>query len=87
MVNAIFIFVTFLFSIPAIVMPMTRGWVKLYGMMVVFCAIFTLVLGLDIWFGTLKTRTNLGNVWTTQPPSTRSLVQQNVRDPTSPYQA
>jgi hypothetical protein len=82
-VNAIFIFVTFLFSIPAMVMPMTRGWLKLHGFMVVVCALFTLVLGLDIWFGTLKTRTNLMSVWSTQPVSTRSLVQQSVRDPAS----
>jgi hypothetical protein len=79
-VNAIFIFITFLFSVPAMVMPMTRGWLKLHGVMVVFCAMFTLVLGLDIWFGTLQTRTNLMNVFSSQPDSTRSLVQQSVRE-------
>ena len=80
-VNAVFIFITFLFSVPAMVMPMTRGWLKLHGVMVVFCAIFTLVLGLDIWYGTLQTRSNLMTVFSTQPASTRSLVQQNVREP------
>jgi hypothetical protein len=77
--NAVLIFITFLFSIPAMVMPMTRGWLKLHGVMVVFCAVFTLVLGLDIWFGTLKTRTNFLTVFSNQPDSTRSLVQQSVR--------
>ncbi len=81
-VNAVFVFTTFLFSIPAMVMPMMRGWLKLHGIMVVVCALLTLVLGLDIWFGTLKTRTNLMTVWTTQPASTQSLVQQSVRNPT-----
>jgi len=82
-VNAVFIFITFLFSVPAMIMPMTRGWLKLHGIMVVFCAMFTLVLGLDIWFGTLKTRTNLMTMFSSQSNSTRSLVQQNVRFPDS----
>ena len=82
-VNAVFIFITFLFSVPAMVMPLTRGWLKLQGFMVVVCGMFTLILGLDIWFGTLQTRTNLMDVFSTQPASTRSLVQQNVREPYS----
>jgi hypothetical protein len=83
--NAVFIFITFLFSVPAMIMPMTRGWLKLHGLMVVFSAMFTLVLGLDIWFGTLKTRTNLMTVFSSQPDSTLSLVQQNVRFPDSAW--
>jgi hypothetical protein len=80
-VNAVFIFVTFLFSIPGMIMPMTRGWLKLHGYMVVVCALFTLVLGLSIWFETLETRSNLMTVWFAQPASTQSLLQQNVRNP------
>ena len=77
--NAVMIFVTFLISVPAIIMPMTRGWLKLHGYMVVVCALFTLVLGLDIWFDTLKTRSNLNVIWNKQPNSTQSLLQQEVR--------
>jgi len=77
-VNAVFIFITFLFSVPAMAMPMTRGWLKFHGFLVVVCAMFTLVLGLDIWFTTLKTRTNLATVFSTQPASTQSLVQQSL---------
>jgi len=55
MVNAISIFVTFLISIPALVRPMARGLLKLHGAMAVISAIFTLVLGFDILFSTLKT--------------------------------
>ncbi|EHK97675.1 hypothetical protein M7I_6560 [Glarea lozoyensis 74030] len=40
------------------------------------CAIFTLVLGLDIWFETLKTRSNLAVIWSAQPADTQSLIQQ-----------
>jgi hypothetical protein len=61
------------------VMPMTRGWLKFHGYMTVVCAIFTLVIGLSIWFETLKTRKNLSSIWVSQPASTQSLLQQRVR--------
>jgi protein-S-isoprenylcysteine O-methyltransferase Ste14 len=76
--NAVLIFVTFLVSVPAMVMPMTRGWLKLHGYMVVVCAVFTLILGLSIWFETLKTRSRLGTIWNNQPAATQSLIQQEV---------
>lgn len=76
--NAVLIFVTFLVSVPAMVMPMTRGWLKLHGYMVVVCAVFTLILGLSIWFETLKTRSRLATIWNNQPAATQSLIQQEV---------
>lgn len=60
------------------VMPMTRGWLKLHGYMTVVCAIVTLVLGLLVWFDTLTSRARLGEMWNTLPSSTQSLVQQEV---------
>lgn len=74
--NAVFVFVTFLVSVPAMVMPMTRGWLKFQGFLVVVSALFTMILGLTIWFDTLKTRSNLSNIWNQQPASTQSLLQQ-----------
>ncbi|KAL2076203.1 hypothetical protein VTL71DRAFT_1146 [Oculimacula yallundae] len=74
--NAILVFVTFLLTVPAIVMPMTRGWLKLSGYLMVVCAFFTMVIGLDIWFETLKTRENLFIIWNKQPSTTQSLIQQ-----------
>ncbi|PVH86748.1 tetraspanin [Cadophora sp. DSE1049] len=74
--NAVMVFVTFLLTVPAIVMPMTRGWLKLSGYMMVVCAFFTMVIGLDIWFETLKTRENLFVIWKKQPSTTQSLLQQ-----------
>ena len=71
-------FLTFLISVPAMVMPMTRGWLKLHGYMVVVCGFFTMIVGLSIWFETLKTRSNLSAVWNSQPASTQSLLQQKV---------
>jgi len=76
--NAIIIFVTFLASLPAIIMPMTRGWLKLHGYMVVICGVFTLIIGLDIWFTTLKTRSELSTVWSTQSAADQSLLQQEL---------
>ena len=72
------VFVTFLISVPAMIMPMARGWLKFHGYTVVVCALFTLVIGLDIWFDTLMTRKNLSIVWNEQP-ATQSLLQQGVR--------
>jgi len=77
--NAILIFVTFLLAIPGIIMPTSRGWLKIHGAMVVVCGIFTLVIGLDIWFETLKTRENLGLLWNQQSNDVQSLLQREVR--------
>jgi len=76
--NAIMIFVTFLISLPAIAIPTTRGWLKLFGYMVTVCAVFSLVLGLDVWFDTLKTRANLSVTWNLQPLTSQSLLQQEL---------
>jgi hypothetical protein len=59
-------------------MPTSRGWLKIHGYMVVVCMVFTLVIGLDIWFETLKTRENLSQLWNRQPNSVQSLLQQEV---------
>jgi hypothetical protein len=77
--NAGLVFVTFLTSVPAMILPMTRGWLKLHGYMTVVCAMFTMILGLTIWFETLRTRSNLFKVWMSQPAATQSLIQQQVR--------
>ncbi|KAI9809307.1 MAG: hypothetical protein M1825_002598 [Sarcosagium campestre] len=74
--NAVFIFITFFLSLPALVLPTTRTWLRVHGWAVVMCATFTLVLGLNIWYHTLKTRSNLGYMWGQQPARTQSLLQQ-----------
>ncbi|ORY12342.1 tetraspanin [Clohesyomyces aquaticus] len=75
-VNSIFVFVTFLLSLPAFFLPQNRGWLRIQGWLVVFCATFTLGLGLAIWVGTLTTRTNLSHIWAKEKPLTQSLLQQ-----------
>ncbi|KAF2689500.1 hypothetical protein K458DRAFT_413778 [Lentithecium fluviatile CBS 122367] len=75
-VNSIFIFVTFLLSLPALFLPTNRGWLRAQGWLVVFCATFTLGLGLAIWVETLQTRSNLSNIWARETPLIQSLLQQ-----------
>jgi len=74
--NGILVFITFLMSIPAILIRTSRGWLTLHGWFVVFCAIFTLILGLNEWLQTLTTRANLSSVWGEQPQAVQSLLQQ-----------
>jgi ABC-type glycerol-3-phosphate transport system permease component len=60
-------------------MPTTRGWLKLHGYLVMVCAVMSLVIGLDLWFDTLKTRSNLSSVWALQTPAVQSLLQQKLQ--------
>ncbi|KAF2190533.1 hypothetical protein K469DRAFT_560112 [Zopfia rhizophila CBS 207.26] len=75
-VNSIFIFITFLLSLPALFLPQNRGWLRAQGWLVVFCATFTLGLGLAVWASTLQTRRNLAMLWARETPLVQSLLQQ-----------
>jgi len=71
-------FFTFLLSLPALALPMNRGWLKLQGWLLMVCSFFTLVLGLFIWFDTLQTRKNLSVIWGRQDSNVQSLLQERV---------
>ncbi|KAF2465953.1 tetraspanin [Lindgomyces ingoldianus] len=75
-VNAALVFITFVFSVPAFFLPSNRGWLRMHGWLVVFCATFTLGLGLAVWVETLTTRKNLGAMWAEEVPLVQSLLQQ-----------
>jgi hypothetical protein len=77
-VNAIFVFVTFLLSLPAMFLPTNRGWLRAQGWLVVLCATFTLGLGVAIWVETLQTRQRLNVLWGRETPLIQSLLQQKV---------
>jgi hypothetical protein len=79
LVNAVLVFLTFLLCIPSITVPTNRLFLKIHGYAVVICAIFTLVLGLEIWFETLNTRADLLNVWGNQTTEIQSLLQQRFK--------
>lgn len=72
-------FVTFLVSLLALALPTNRGWLRLQGFMTVFCALFTLILGLFIWYDTLQTGKNLNRVWGGLSTDMQSLLQQRFR--------
>ena len=76
--NAILIFVVFALSLPSIMLRTTRAWLKFNGYLVVMCSIFSLVLGLTIWFETLKQKANLATVYAKQTTQVQSLVQTEV---------
>jgi len=78
-VNAIFMFLTFIISLPALALPTNRGWLKLQGWLLVFNSFFTLVLGLFIWFDTLQTRKNLSVIWGAQSTDVQSLLQERFQ--------
>jgi hypothetical protein len=73
-VNAIFIFLTFLFTIPGIVMP-TRGWLKLSGWLVAVSAIFSMVIGVYLWVLTLGTKRDFFAIWVAQDARVQDLMQ------------
>jgi len=77
-VNAGFVFFAFLVSIPGLVLPSTRGWLKLLGALVLINALFTMIIGLDIWFHTLKTRSEFSSVYAALPKASQSLMQQSL---------
>lgn len=76
--NAIFVFVTFILSLPAMFLPTNRGWLRTQGWLVVSCATFTLGLGIAIWLETLEIRRNLSVLWGHESPLIQSLLQQKV---------
>jgi hypothetical protein len=78
-VNAIFIFATFVLSIPAMVSTTHRTILRFHGYAVVFCAVFSMLIGLVIWFETLKTRSNMAALWAQQTPHVQSLLQQKFQ--------
>ncbi|MCJ1470227.1 phospholipid scramblase 1 [Pseudocyphellaria aurata] len=74
--NAGLVLFTFAVSLPALIVPSNRTWLKLHGWLVAACAVVTLAIGLDIWYSTLQTRSNLAVLWSRQTENNRSLIQQ-----------
>jgi len=91
-VNGIFIVLAFLVSLPGVVLPTNRMWLRLHGWLIVFCIFFTLAMGLEVWIRTLKTRSNLNVLWTQQSPQVQGLLQDTfnccgyINSTTPPFQ-
>lgn len=78
LVNAGFILATFLLTLPGLLMQTTRGWLKLAGYAVTFCAIFTMCLGVYLWVMTLKIGEDLESVYGALEMDVQELVQTSV---------
>ncbi|EEQ27704.1 tetraspanin [Microsporum canis CBS 113480] len=80
--NAICVFATFLCSIPVIVFPQQGRWLQVHGWLLVFTGIFTLSLGLSVWYEALMTRSTLQPMWSRESGEVQGLLQK--RNSTSP---
>lgn len=76
--NGIMVVVAFLVSLPALALPNSRSWIKAHSWLVVCCLVFTLVLGLNEWIQTLRTRSNLEDMWGVQSPERKVTLQHKV---------
>lgn len=74
-VNAAIMISSFLISIPALFRKQNLVLLKVHAWVVVVCATFTLVIGLDIWFATLQTHANLEPMWNKQSTFVQSMLQ------------
>lgn len=74
LVNAAFIFITFIVTLPGITTP-ARGWLKVSVCMITVCAIFTLCLGIFLWVLTLNSKSNFFDTWMEQDGDVQSLLQ------------
>lgn len=75
MVNSVFMFITFLLSVPAFFMRRNRTYLKIHAWGVVLAALMTLGIGLEIWFSTLETHKNLAPIWNEQTANTQTMLQ------------
>ena len=82
-VNAVFVFVTFVVSLPGLATS-SRKWLKLSGYMAVVCGVFSMILGLYIWILTLKSRGDFEVLFGIQSDTVKSMMQREVRLPLTP---
>lgn len=75
MVNAGLMFLSFLISVPAMFKKQNLVLLQIHAWTIVACAVFTLGIGLEIWFSTLKTRSNLEPLWNRQSTFVQSMLQ------------
>lgn len=75
MINAGIMIFAFLISVPAIFRRQNMSLLQMQAWLIIGCALFTLGIGLKIWFSTLETRVNLEPVWNRQSTFVQSVLQ------------
>lgn len=76
--SAVFVFLTYLLSIFALVYYRQPRLFKLHRWGVAASSLSTACVGLYAWIQTLSMRTSLGLAWNAETPAVRSLVQRRV---------
>lgn len=77
--NGIFTFITFACTLPALATN-SRSWLKVAVFLIVVDAIFTLVIGLQLWILTLRIKETYSKLWLAQTPDVQGLMQVAVRE-------
>ncbi|KAI1261542.1 tetraspanin [Xylariaceae sp. FL1019] len=72
--NSVITFIGFATTLPALATN-NRGWLKLSGFLIVVSALFTLIIGLDLWIFTLRIKETFGTIWTAQNAHVQELMQ------------
>ncbi|GAP92765.1 putative tetraspanin [Rosellinia necatrix] len=72
--NGIFTFFAFALTLPALATN-SRTWLKVAAFFIVVDAIFTLVIGLELWILTLRIKDTFGKIWIQQPLEVQGLMQ------------
>lgn len=75
MANSGVMFLAFLISLPAIFRKRSIFLLQVHAWLIVVAALFTLGIGLEIWFSTLQARRNLAPVWNRQSTFVQSMLQ------------
>ncbi|KAI0802465.1 tetraspanin [Xylaria sp. FL0064] len=72
--NGIFTFIAFISTLPALATN-SRSWLKVAIFLVVVDALFTLIIGLDLWIFTLRVKETFATLWSAQLPEVQGLMQ------------
>lgn len=70
-------------TIPGIITP-ARVWLKIAGIMATLCAIFSMIIGVDLWILTLKTKGDFEPLWIAQPSAIQDLMETSVSNLSTP---
>jgi len=75
--NAALMFVTFLLILPGLLTP-TRTLLKIGGVAISVCGVFTLCIGLFLWIITLDTKATFFPIWKGQESNIQGLMETSV---------
>ncbi|KAF3917940.1 hypothetical protein ABW20_dc0109934 [Dactylellina cionopaga] len=78
-INGIVSAVTFMMSLPGLMLPQSLFWMRMHGWLLVVSAVYSLILGILIWLDTLTERAQMYQAWTDVGPSVQTLLQQKFR--------